>query len=79
LIEWAKYKFDDKSIKNINDISKYANDEEFTLQLSFLNKMIYSDTKEFFNYRNFIEIFKKIDKIKYSNKENKKPIPLLYD
>ena len=79
LLIWAKIKYNDSSIKNINDIYTYANNDEFAAQLSFLNKMIYSDTKDFFDSRKFIEIFKKIDKIKYSNKENKKPIPLLYD
>lgn len=79
LIEWAKNKFNDLSIKNITDISRLADNEEFSEQLSFLNKMIYSKTKESFNKVKFIEIFKNIDKLKYSKDEDKNPIPLLYD
>ena len=79
ILEWAMSKFNNNSIKNINDVSKLVNDEEFSRQLSNLNKMIYSETEDAFDYIKFIEIFKNIDKIKYRRDKSKKPIPLLYD
>ncbi len=79
LIVWAKFKFNNSSIKNITDVSKSVNDEDFSKQLSILNKIIYSDTKELFNNTNFIDLFKKIDKIKYSKRINSNPIPQLYN
>ena len=79
LIIWAKVKFSDSSIKNTTDISEMVNNEEFSKQLSILNKVIYSETNEILNNTKFIEIFKNIDKIKYRKRINKNPIPQLYD
>ena len=79
LIEWAKVKFSDASIKNTNDISMYVKNDDFNSQLSILNKLIYSNTGEFFSSTKFIEIFKNIDKIKYSKGIKENPIPQLYD
>jgi hypothetical protein len=56
-----------------------VNNEEFSKQLSILNKVIYSETNEILNNTKFIEIFKNIDKIKYRKRINKNPIPQLYD
>ncbi len=79
LIEWAKIKFKRTDITNFNMIAEKVNNKEFTEQLSALNKFLYSGTDDFFNSAKFIEIFKKIDKIKYNMQKNQEILPNLYD
>lgn len=79
LIEWAKIKFKRSDITNFNMIANIARNEDFSEQLSALNKFLYSETEDFFNSAKFIEIFKKIDKLKFNEQKNRKILPNLYD
>lgn len=79
LFLWAEKKFKQNSIKNFNQISKLVQDDEFTAQLSLLNKFLYSETIESFDAAKFIEILKKIDKVKRKERKNGEVLPNLYD
>lgn len=79
LIEWAKIKFNRMDITNFNMIANFANNKDFSEQLSALNKFLYSETDDVFNSAKFIEIFKRVDKIKYKEQKIKKILPNLYD
>lgn len=79
LTEWAKIKFKRMDITNFNMIAHAANNEDFSEQLSALNKFLYSETDDVFNSAKFIEIFKKIDKIKYKVQKKQRILPNLYD
>lgn len=79
LIIWAKDKYYPAVINNFNDISLMVKDDEFTENLSTFNKFLYSDREEFFDSAKFIEILKKVDKIKVKQKNNSETLPNLYD
>ena len=80
LLVWATYKFGQNHIQNFSDVIKYAQNVDFSYQLSLLNKILYSNSEDYFDGIKFIEVLKKVDKIKC--KENKKinnALPNLYD
>lgn len=79
ILLWARVKFNNTDIQNINTISKLINDDSFSEQLLLLNKIIYSKITVFFDNTKFIEVFKKIDKIKVSKDSHKEILPNLYD
>ena len=54
--------------------------EDFSEQLSLLNKILSSNSEDYFDGSKFIEILKKVDKIKYKQTEkNNAILPNLYD
>ena len=80
LLIWAKHKFKQTNLQNFNDVSKCAQNEDFSEQLSLLNKILYSNSEDYFDGAKFIEILKKVDKIKHKQTEkNNAVLPNLYD
>lgn len=79
LLNWGREKFGDDNIKNLNMIADYARDDDFRTQLNALNKFLYSDSEDVFESAKFIEIFKRVDKIKVNVRKNKEVLPNLYD
>lgn len=79
LIDWAKLKFAQSDIRNLNMIAEIVQDNDFSEQLALLNKFMYSPNDEVFNSAKFIEIFKKIDKLKLKTRKNHNILPNLYD
>jgi len=80
LLIWAQHKFGQMSIQNFNDVSKCVQNTDFSEQLSLLNKILYSNSEDLFDGVKFIEILKKIDKLKYKQAEkNNAVLPNLYD
>ena len=80
LLIWAQHKFAKTDIQNFNDISKYAQNEAFSEQLNLLNKLLYSNSENFLDSAKFIEILKKVDKLKCKQIEkNDEILPNLYD
>lgn len=79
LIDWAKIKFAQSDIKNLNMIADIVQNDEFANQLAQLNKFMYSSKDEMFNSMKFIEIFKKIDKLKVNIQKHHDVLPNLYD
>lgn len=79
LIEWAKIKYSNSNIQNINMIIQLSHNEDFSKQLNSLNKLMYSSSDINFSGSKFIEIFKKVDKLKYNIKKKNKILPNLYD
>lgn len=80
LLIWAQHKFRQTSIQNFNDISKCVQNNDFSEQLSLLNKALYSSSEDLFDSAKFIEILKKMDKLKCEQTEkNNAVLPNLYD
>jgi hypothetical protein len=80
LLIWAQHKFGQMSIQNFNDVSKCVQNTDFSEQLSLLNKILYSNSEDLFDGVKFIEILKKIDKLKCKQAEkNNAVLPNLYD
>lgn len=80
LLIWAQHKFGQTTIQNFNDVSKCVQNSDFSEQLSLLNKILYSNSEDLFDGVKFIEILKKIDKLKYKQTEkNNAVLPNLYD
>ncbi|MBO5441718.1 MAG: BatD family protein [Alphaproteobacteria bacterium] len=79
LIRWGEQKFLCDDIKNFNQLSSLVNNDEFSAELAALNKFLYSDDGGIFDGVKFIEIFKKIDKMKKKQQKNCDVLPKLYD
>lgn len=80
LLVWANHKFNLTDIQNFNDLAKYLQNEAFSEQLSLLNKILYSNNGDYFDGAKFVEIFKKVDRLKIEkNKKNSNVLPNLYD
>lgn len=79
LILWGKAKFLSDDINNLHDLILLINNDAFTEQLLLLNKILYSKDDELFDVIKFIEIFKKVDKMKKKIKVNDNILPDLYD
>jgi hypothetical protein len=79
LIVWANQKFAPKVFRNLQDIKQTVQNVSFAEQLDELNKVLYSDREEIFDIAKFIEIFKKVDRIKRSAKKEETILPELYD
>lgn len=80
LLRWAQHKFGQANLQNFNDVSKYVQNEDFSEQLSLLNKILYSNSEDYFDGAKFIEILKNVDKIKRKQTEkNNAVLPNLYD
>jgi hypothetical protein len=79
LILWANAKFYPSNVNNFRDISLLVNNKEFAEQLSLLNKLLYAQDADYFDIPKFIEILKKVDKIKVISKKNSDILPNLYD
>ena len=79
LLLWAAEKYYPADINNFNDIAHIAKDEAFAECLSALNKVLYSDSSDYFDGAKFIEILKKVDKIRYGEKKKAEVLPNLYD
>lgn len=79
LIDWAKIKFVQPDIKNLNMIADIVQNNDFSAQLAQLNKFMYSPKDEIFNGTKFIEIFKKTDKLKLKKQKHQNVLPNLYD
>ena len=79
LIIWAQAKFYPQPINNFNSINQCVQNKDFSDQLSALNRFLYSSSSEFFDDAKFIEIFKKVDKIRKDEKKNFDALPNLYD
>lgn len=79
LIRWGKQKFSCDDIKNFNQLSCLVNSDEFSAELAALNKFLYSDDGGVFDDVKFIEIFKKIDKMKKKRQKDGDILPNLYD
>jgi hypothetical protein len=63
----------------LQDIKQTVQNVSFAEQLDELNKVLYSDREEIFDIAKFIEIFKKVDRIKRSTKKEETILPELYD
>ncbi|MCM1323145.1 MAG: BatD family protein [Acetobacter sp.] len=79
LLQWANIKFKRSDISNLNMVDRLVQNEDFSKQLSALNKLLYSEQNVSFSGTKFIEIFKKIDKLKYNMRKNQEILPNLYD
>ena len=79
LIIWAKDKYYPANINNFNDIAQAAHHEEFSECLSDFNKFLYSDSGDFFDNAKFIEILKKVDKMKEKKTSDVETLPNLYN
>ncbi len=79
LISWASIKFGKTDIQNLHMVANLVQNEAFTAQLTALNKILYSPQDETFNGAKFIEIFKKIDKLKKNVQKTKEILPNLYN
>ena len=79
LLVWAKDKYYPANINNFNDIAQTTQNPEFTEILSEFNKFLYSDSTDFFDNAKFIEILKKVDKMKKKSVKNIETLPNLYD
>ncbi|MBO5038778.1 MAG: BatD family protein [Alphaproteobacteria bacterium] len=79
LIRWGEQKFSSDDIKNFNQLSSFVNNNEFSDELAALNKFLYSDDEGVFDDVKFIEIFKKIDKMKKKQQKDGDILPNLYD
>ena len=80
LLIWAQHKLGQTNLQNFNDVSKCMQNEAFSEQLSLLNKVLYSNSEDVFDSTKFIEILKKVDKIKRKQIEkNNAILPNLYD
>lgn len=79
LLVWATEKYYPADINNFNDIANMAKDATFTECLSALNKVLYSDSSDYFDGAKFIEILKKVDKIRCGEKKKSEVLPNLYD
>lgn len=79
LLLWGKDKFANDDINNLHELSALVNNPEFTNQLLLLNKILYAQTDELFDAIKFIEIFKKVDKMRKTVKINDNILPDLYD
>lgn len=80
LLIWAAHKFNRADIQNFNDLGKYLQNEAFSEQLSLLNKILYSNINDYFDCVKFVEIFKKVDRLKIEKtKKDSDVLPNLYD
>lgn len=79
LIDWAKIKFARTDIRNLTMVADIVQNDEFSAQLTQLNKFMYSSKDEIFDSVKFIEIFKKIDKLKLKMRKSQSILPNLYD
>lgn len=79
LLLWATEKYYPADINNFNDISRIVKDETFAECLSALNKVLYSDSSDYFDDAKFIEILKKVDKIHHKEEKKAEILPNLYD
>lgn len=79
LLLWAADKYYPEDINNFNDISRVVKDETFSECLSSLNKVLYADSTDYFDDAKFIEILKKVDKIRCGEKKKAEVLPNLYD
>ena len=80
LLIWAAHKFNQTDFQNFNDLAKYLQNDAFSEQLSLLNKILYSNTNDYFDGAKFVEIFKKVDRLKIKkSKKNDNVLPNLYD
>lgn len=79
LLLWGKNRFCSEDINNLHDLAELVNCDEFTNQLLLLNKILYSHTDENFDIRKFIEIFKKVDRMRKRVKTNNDILPKLYN
>jgi len=78
LIIWAKDKYYPANINNFNDIAQAANNSDFAKCLSDFNRFLYSDSAEFFDNVKFIEILKKVDRMKEKKVSDVETLPNLY-
>ena len=79
ILLWAKFKFYPTDINNFNDIALVAKNDDFAKCLSELNRVLYADGVEFFDNAKFIEILKKVDRMKTSVVKNVETLPKLYE
>jgi len=79
LLYWAEDRFYPADINNFNDIAQLVNNQEFSEGLSSLNKILYSSNSDFFETSKFIEILKKVDKMKKNKRRKAEVLPNLYD
>lgn len=78
LIFWARQKYHDDSITNLNDISSYNNDASFHQALANLSSLMYAPQKTEWNADEFIAVFRLTNKFTDKNKPEDKPLPELY-
>ena len=79
ILHWAAKKYFPAEVKNFNDISMLAKNDDFSEQLSNFNRFLYSDHSDFFDATKFIETLKKIDKMKCQETKKSEVLPNLYD
>ena len=77
LIKWGNENFADSSVHNLNDLALLIGEEDFSLQMQLLNRIVYADTKEKPDYDVILQSLKK--RLHNRKKtEERTPLPRLY-
>ena len=79
LIKWGNENFPDFEVNNLNDLSLLIGEEDFSLQMQILNRILYADTKEIPNHEIILTGLKKRLNRRSSDIKHTTPLPKLYD
>ncbi len=78
LIKWGNKNFDNTAVNNLNDLAMLVGDEDFSMQMQIINRVLYSDAKETPDSSIILQRLK--DSAHYSLKKTKSaPLPKLYE
>lgn len=79
LISWARHRWENPKIANLNEVAKMAGNKEFTVQLEKLGALLYAPIGGELDTRAFVQAFDIVrkNKVKSRNGEDQ-PLPKLY-